>query len=96
LLAASLSIFGAFLSFCFLRLDTRTSDLVKIGEDALAYEHKRLASVTNNNAMKLCAIADSTRKYWPYSYGQIIATVLSVIIAMFILLAVVSLQVSPW
>ena len=95
-LAAILSLFGAFLSFCFLRLDTRTSDLVKIGEEALAYEHKQLVSATNNEAMNLCTIADNTRKYWPYSYGQIIATVLSVIIAIFILMAVVSLRVSPW
>jgi uncharacterized membrane protein YfcA len=96
-LSAILSAFGAFLSFCFIRLDTRTSDLVKIGETALAHEHKRMALQTENEAMHLCIIADRKVRYWPYSYGQVIAAILSVIIGIFVLMLIVSLRlISLW
>lgn len=94
-LTAILSIFGAFLSYCFLRLDTRTGDLVKVGEAALAHEHQRMALTTNSTAIHLCAVADNQKKHWPYSYGEIISLVLGAIIAMFILMALFSLHVVP-
>ena len=91
-LCAILSGFGALLSFCFLRLDTRTSDLIKVGEAALAHEQERMALATDNEAMRLCAAADKLNGYRPYSYGQIIATILAVISGIFILMVVMSLR----
>jgi hypothetical protein len=79
-LCAIVSIFGTLFSFCFIRLDTRTSDLIKVGEAALAKEHERMALATGNEAMRLCAEAEMQTRYWPYSYGQIMAAILAVLI----------------
>lgn len=57
-----ISIFGAVLAFCFLRLDQRTSDLVKVREDALKPEQERMAAATGNDAMRLCLSADKKRE----------------------------------
>lgn len=71
LLCFLLSLFGAALAFCFLRLDRRTSDLIKIGEDALRFEEARLSATTGNAQLELCRRADTKDRY-PSSYRQII------------------------
>jgi hypothetical protein len=91
ILCAIISIFGALLSYCFLRLDVRTSDLVKVGETALEPEQERMAAATGNEAMRLCRSADAQRGNYPYSYRQIIRVVLGTATALFILIGLVSI-----
>ena len=90
-LCTLISIFGALLSYCFLRLDVRTSDLVKVGETALEPEQERMAAATGNDAMRLCRFADAQKGAYPYSYGQIIRAVLGAASVLFILIALVSI-----
>lgn len=89
LFSVLLSAFGAILTFCFLRLDTRTADLVKIGEDALRNEELWLSSITSNEQMKLCQASDNQKRYWPYTYGQVISTILSIVMTLFLATAVI-------
>jgi hypothetical protein len=90
LLCFFISAFGALLSFCFLRLDARTSDLVRIGETALRVEQERMAVATGNGAMHLCRSADVQNGYFPYSYRQVIRVVLNAAIVLFIIMMFVS------
>ncbi len=89
-LCAIISIFGALLSYCFLRLDARTSDLIKVGETALEPEQERMAVVTGNDAIRLCRSADAQKGTYPYSYRQIIRVVLGTAIGLFVLMLLVS------
>ncbi len=79
------------LSYCFLRLDVRTSDLVKIAETALEPEQERMAEITGNSGMRLCQSADAQKGIYPYTYRQIIRVVLAAATAVFILMGLVRL-----
>jgi hypothetical protein len=76
LLGATLSIFLAIISFCFLRIDQRTSDLIKLGERALLSEQKRLAIMTQNDDFNICLFAERKSGVWPQSYGQSVKVLL--------------------
>jgi hypothetical protein len=91
LLCFIISVFGALLSYCFVQLDARTSDLVKVGENALAPEQERMAAATDNEAMRLCRSADVQQGRFPYSYRKIMYVVLGTAAALFIIMGVVSL-----
>ena len=60
-LSGSLSIYGALISYCFLRLDTRVKGLVKLGEDALKGEQKKFADSLSLPAFEICKHADNVR-----------------------------------
>ena len=91
LLCALLSIFGGVLSYAFLRLDVRTRDLVKIGEVALAWEQARMASITQNEAIRLCDAAEKNRQRWPYSYSEIVQLILRSVIVVFALMVLLTM-----
>ena len=70
-LCCMISLFGVILSFSFIRLDRRTSKLVKLGENALASYQDRLATITDNQFLKICTHSETCLERWPSSYGQI-------------------------
>ena len=92
-LCGILSLFGALLSYGFLRLDLRTSDLVKIAEKALCSEQALMAETAANHAMRLCVIAEEAKanRHYPRSYRDIVMLVLGAAAALFISIGVVSL-----
>ena len=70
--SALLSFFGMLSSYCFLRLDYRVSDLIKIGEAALKTEQDKLALEARDVSLKICEMADDPekRRWFPYSYKE--------------------------
>ena len=74
--AATLSLFAALMSFCFIRFDKRVSDLVKLGEKSLCHEQRFLAEMTGNSAIDICERADVKYKSWPYTYSEILRLLL--------------------
>lgn len=89
--AATLSLFAALMSFCFMRFDRRVSDLVKLGEKALRYEQNYLAVATGDQAFDICRHADTDRRPWPYSYSEILRLLLVSSCLMFIIGAAYSI-----
>jgi hypothetical protein len=85
MLCGALSAFAAVISFCFLRMDKRSSDLVKFGEEALQFEQARLATTTGNSALEICLKSELNQRSWPYSFGQIMRLLLSSMILAFVL-----------
>jgi len=90
LLCALLSIFAAFVCFCFMRLDRRTSDLVRLGEHAMTSEQKRLTAYTGNDHFDIALKSQKLTGSWPYTYGQVIRALLSTSAGLFVLFAIVS------
>lgn len=90
--AVFLSFLGALAAYCFYRLDTRVSDLVKIGEEALKGEELRLAGGDRNPALNMCATADAPRyeRTYPYTYRENIKLLLLFVALLFLLTAVAS------
>lgn len=66
------SLFAAFVCFCFMRFDKRTSDLVRLGERAMRSEQQRLVRVTGNTDFDIALKADQLTGPWPYTYRRII------------------------
>jgi hypothetical protein len=62
--------------------------LVKVGEDALAVEEELMGSVVGNRKIQLCRAAEEKKRYWPYSYGQVISLILKVTTIMFVVIAI--------
>jgi hypothetical protein len=93
-LCTCLSLFTALMSFSFLRIDQRTSDLVKIGENALRSEQSQLAVITGNQAFNMCRQADAKGTVRLYTYGEVFRLLLSSAMAMFLLMALFSLITS--
>ena len=75
-LSALMCTLGTVASLCFMRLDKRVSDLVKIGERALAIQQEALAKELDAPALRICEAAnkmvdDDGRPFnFPYSYKQ--------------------------
>ena len=90
ILCGGLSAFGALMSFCFLRMDRRSSDLVKLGEEALKFEQTRLAKATGNAALEICSRSTPQPRPWPYTFGQTMQLLLRSIIVAFVLMALYS------
>jgi hypothetical protein len=63
-LACLTSIFGAGVAYAAHRIDRRTADLVKIGENALKYLEKNLAGNTAT-AFLICHHANIKKRHWP-------------------------------
>ncbi|QDH73312.1 hypothetical protein [Brevundimonas sp. M20] len=59
-----------FLTFIFYKLERRVRKLVKIGENALRYEQKRISIASKNDKILLCEIAD-TAATDQMTYGQL-------------------------
>jgi hypothetical protein len=87
ILAVAFSVIGIFLTFLFWRLDLRTQELIKIGEDLL------LATETEFSKLKLVPVklvkeADTKRsahatKWFPrklYSYGDVFPAIFSLVL----------------
>jgi hypothetical protein len=94
MLCGGLSAFAALMSFCFLRMDRRSSDLVKFGEEALQFEQARLATATGNAALEICRKSTVNRRPWPYSFGQIMHLLLRSMILAFMLALIYSVASS--
>jgi hypothetical protein len=71
-----LCIFGIIASYCFLKLDHRTADLIKLGEKALAERENEMAEAVNSETIKMFQHAESLREknlgtlskinFWPH------------------------------
>lgn len=84
LAAASLGSIGTIIAIVFARLDARVSDLVKLGEAALADQQRHLSQHFGSSAYEICKAADDLRfpngcrrKFWPYTYGESIRLLVS-------------------
>lgn len=71
-IAFVIALLGVLFSASFNRLETRTKDLVKLGEEALKPLQERLASRTNNEALRLVYQADVRRPALGLTYAKII------------------------
>ena len=80
-----LSILGALVSYCFLRLDARTSDLIKVGERALIAIEATLANTLTTPQMYICVEADRKESDFLYSYRQNIKLILRSVIIIYII-----------
>ena len=104
LLCAFLSTFGAVTSFCFMKLDKRVSDLVKLGEAALKSQQAEIAKVLTHNEFEICRRGDElqnasgNRRYpYPYTYGENFRLLFGLAILAFSVLAIVSAwKALPW
>jgi hypothetical protein len=94
ILCAGLSIFAAFVCFCFVRLDTRTSDLVQLGERAMMSEQRRLSIYTGNDDFNIALKADLMTGPWPYTYRRAIKTLLFAAMSLFALFTIISVAES--
>jgi len=88
------SVFAAFVCFCFMRFDNRSSDLVHLGEGALRSEQRRLAILTKNDDFEMTLKADQLTGGWPYAYGRIIRALLGASLCLFVLFAAISAEES--
>jgi hypothetical protein len=61
-IASMISIFGALFSWLFARLDRRVSDLVKVGEAAMAKEEEALSRLTGYEEIRIVERADAGAK----------------------------------
>jgi hypothetical protein len=85
-----LSVFGAVVSYSFVRLDRRVSDLIKLGEAALMKEQDRLSQSSGNTAIRISAAADALSGRFPYTYGQNFRLIFWIACACFIVVAIAS------
>lgn len=85
------SLFGAIVSYCLLRIDRRTADLVKIGEEALRVEERRLGLHAANDHLDFCTAANhAMQRYcrkFPYSYSQNFQVIFWVVIGALLIVA---------
>jgi hypothetical protein len=90
-LAVLLSAFGAAAGCCFMRMDQRTADLIKIGETGLKEEQNRLAIQSGNQSINFCLAADQAKEVlsrkFPYSYGENFRVIFGVIIVVYFIVA---------
>lgn len=77
LLSCLLSGFGAAASICFMRLDNRVSNLVKLGENALKTQQAIMSQKLQKKEFQICHLADDVRRsdktrrfVYPYTYGE--------------------------
>lgn len=97
LLSALLGTFGVIASLCFMRLDARVGDLVKLGEASLMIAQKKMADDLAHPPMEMCLSADSkldekgNRKPWPYTYGENFRVLFTLAAAGFFVMTVLSL-----
>jgi hypothetical protein len=79
-LCAIVSFFAALAAFCFIRLDQRSSDLVKQAKEALYHEQDWLMKQANNNKWERNSRKPSKPilnfKWLPYTYGDNIELIL--------------------
>jgi hypothetical protein len=69
--SAAIALLGAWISFWFNRLERRTKQLVKAGEDALQPAEDRLADSTGNPALRIVAKVE-TKAPGTASYSKVI------------------------
>jgi hypothetical protein len=91
---ALLSIFGAVAAYCFLRLDVRTSDLIKVGEFSLSdlqhflAEATRFSSLEMNKKSEELSVESKKKKLtYPYSYKQVFSLLFSAISIIYLISA---------
>ena len=76
LFSSIICIFEIVITYCFLRLDLRTSDLIKLGENALIEKEDQMATDTGSQAITIFRRTDELREsrhakwYNPYTYKQ--------------------------
>jgi hypothetical protein len=97
-LCAMLSLSGIIAALCALRIDLRTADLVKIGEDALKPLESALADLVNSPFMNICMLAEDKtknpkngRKKKLYSYRQNFILIYGIVIFIFIISLIISI-----
>ena len=85
------SLFGAMVSYCLLRIDRRTADLIKIGEAALRVEEQRLGLQAANDHLDFCTAANHAKQCYgrkfPYSYGENLQVIFWVVIGSFLIVS---------
>jgi hypothetical protein len=98
LFAMILSAFGVVASICFLRLDTRVSHLVKLGEAALKRQQGQIAEALELPEIEICERADrlknsnGCRKFsYPYTYSENISVLVGASTIAFIVAGLVCL-----
>jgi hypothetical protein len=94
IICAALSVFAAFVCFCFVRLDKRTSDLVRLGERAMRSEERKLAIETGNDEFDIALKAESPTGCWLHTYRRIIRALLLSAFWLFVLFALISVTES--
>ena len=96
LLCAVLSLFGIISALCFVRLDRRVSDLIKVGEAALKVEQGRIAESVQAEVFNICDLAeklkDDNRHDCPYTYRQILQFLLGAATVLFAFMLILSVM----
>lgn len=77
-----LCIFASVVTYGFLKLDSRTNDLVKVGERALVPIEATLAEITGNASMNICTAANEELRF-PYTYGDCVKLMLWSLIVLY-------------
>jgi hypothetical protein len=90
-----LSIFGVISAYCFLKLDERTSELIKIGEAALIEQQQFMAKETGFSLLEMNKKADANsiaakqrNSIVPHSYKQVFMMMFRSVCVIYIISAV--------
>jgi hypothetical protein len=86
----TLSIFGIIVAYSFLRLDLRTADLIKLGENALSEREDQIAQATNSSKINIFSETDKLRNQhcFPYTYRQNFRLLFTCVISLYLLIAI--------
>jgi hypothetical protein len=91
--AAVLALVGAWLTFWVNRLDARSRQLVDAGEDALRVSQARLASVADNQSLKMLDAVDEPAP-GASTYRRVITVIQWSIFALFLFGAIYAIRLS--
>jgi hypothetical protein len=85
----TLSIFGTIVAYSFLRLDLRTADLIKLGEQALSEREAQIAQAANSSKINIFKATDTLRhqRCFPYTYRQNFRLLFICVITLYLLIA---------